>query len=156
VLADEARRAAEPRGPARRAAEAAADLFEDFITGKPFNSKKAASAINEFASHIGGAYASTAPDGERSRRGSRFDPPDGFQPPPNWHREPPPPPGKDPAIEREARRVLGFGPADPLTEDLIKERRRQLARKHHPDKGGSVNRMQAINSATDALIAALV
>ncbi len=104
---------------------------------------------------MGGSYTSYHPDLEDPPP-NRFDPPSDFRPPPNWgQREAAPPPTKDPAIERDARRELGFGPSDPLTEDVIKERRRLLARRHHPDRGGSVKKMQEINDATDVLLASL-
>ena len=51
---------------------------------------------------------------------------------------------------------MGFAPNDRLTESLIKERKRRLAKKYHPDiKGGSVHRMAAVNDAADVLMAAL-
>lgn len=71
---------------------------------------------------------------------------------------PPPPPPEDPRIEieRKARHILGFKPRDALTEDVIKDRRRKLAKKFHPDvAGGSVERMAAVNDAADVLLAAL-
>jgi len=60
----------------------------------------------------------------------------------------------DPATaRRDPRRVLGFTPSERLTTDVLKRRHRELARKHHPDMGGSVTAMQAINIAVDALTA---
>ena len=59
------------------------------------------------------------------------------------------PPGPDP------RTVLGFMPGQKLTPDDIKKRHRELARKHHPDRGGSVARMQEINAAVDQLLASM-
>jgi curved DNA-binding protein CbpA len=35
---------------------------------------------------------------------------------------------------------------------VISSRRKELARKHHPDRGGSLTKMQAINAAADFLI----
>lgn len=68
------------------------------------------------------------------------------------------PPQEDPRIEieRKARRILKFGPDDDLTVDLIKDARRRLAKKYHPDvAGGSAAKMAAVNDAADVLIAAL-
>lgn len=55
-----------------------------------------------------------------------------------------------------ARQVLGFGQQDELTEEMLNARRRELARKFHPDRGGSVTKMQEINDAVDVLLAELV
>lgn len=55
----------------------------------------------------------------------------------------------------EARAALGFGPDVPLTESVIKARKKQLAREHHPDFGGSTAMMAMINDAADVLIASL-
>lgn len=62
-------------------------------------------------------------------------------------------PPADPAVEerRRARIVLGFTPSEALTLEMIQKRRRELARKHHPDRGGSVAKMQAVNAAADVL-----
>jgi curved DNA-binding protein CbpA len=46
---------------------------------------------------------------------------------------------------------LGFSPSEPITLELLQQRRRVLARKHHPDRGGSVAKMQTINAAADVL-----
>lgn len=51
-----------------------------------------------------------------------------------------------------ARRVLGFTAKEPVTREQVKARQRELARKHHPDRGGSVERMQQINWAVDILL----
>lgn len=59
------------------------------------------------------------------------------------------PPGPDPRI------VLGFAAGQKLTADDVKKRHRELARKHHPDRGGSVARMQEINAAVDQLLASM-
>jgi len=58
----------------------------------------------------------------------------------------PEPPGID------ARTVLHFGPNEPLSRELIQQRRRQLAGIFHPDKGGSVEQMQNINNAAEELL----
>lgn len=55
-------------------------------------------------------------------------------------------------MRQAARRVMGFPPTGRLTEQTIKERKRTLAMKHHPDRGGSVQAMAAINDAADVLL----
>lgn len=93
-----------------------------------------------------GAYPG-AYDGHRSRTG-----------PANGQR---PQPRQDPAVDAEAnlrlaaRRVLGFADNQSLTESMVKERRRMLAKKHHPDRGGSVAMMARVNDAADVLLASL-
>jgi hypothetical protein len=157
AFAEQGRRAA----PAHQPRSSVADLFDDFISGRPFDSSKVARAVNEFAWGMGGGYGNYSPDidtGEAPR--SRFDPPSGFQPPRSWFREEPPVrPLVDESLLRErmrARIALGFGPSDPLTDDTIKDRRRQLARRHHPDlKGGSSEKMKTINDAADVLLESL-
>mgnify|MGYP001615100771 CR=1 FL=1 len=53
----------------------------------------------------------------------------------------------------DPRTVLHFGPKDVLTEEIIKLRRRDLAKIAHPDKpGGSDEAMRKINAAADALL----
>ncbi len=71
---------------------------------------------------------------------------------------PPPPPPRDPAAARlaevrQAMLVMGFDPSSTVDEAQIKARRRDLARKHHPDRGGSVETAQRINAAADILLA---
>jgi len=50
-----------------------------------------------------------------------------------------------------ARRTLGFTAKEPITPHELKERYRKLARRHHPDRGGSVAKMQEINEAMEIL-----
>lgn len=79
--------------------------------------------------------------------------------PPQPPRQPPPPPRQPPPPRKpfgpDPRIVLGFGPSDKLTVEVVKARHRELARKHHPDRGGSVARMQEINAAVDSLLASM-
>lgn len=53
---------------------------------------------------------------------------------------------------KAARHEMGFRPDEPLSEDVIRERKKQLARQHHPDRGGDPARMAAINNAADVLL----
>lgn len=59
------------------------------------------------------------------------------------------PPGPDPRI------VLGFTIGQKVTAAEVKARHRELARRHHPDHGGDVARMAAVNHAVDQLLAEL-
>lgn len=74
---------------------------------------------------------------------------------PRAPRPPPPRPPPDPQIEarRLARITLGFDETEKLTKELVKDRKRALARVFHPDTGkGSVAHMQRINQAADLLL----
>lgn len=71
---------------------------------------------------------------------------------------PPPRPSSPPPIdpEIEARRILGFEPADRLTREMVVERKRALAKVFHPDLStGSVEQMKRVNLAADVLLAKL-
>jgi hypothetical protein len=63
-----------------------------------------------------------------------------------------PPPRKDIDLAKVARSILHFSPTESLTAEKIKDRRRELAKMCHPDKGGSTDQMQKINRAADILI----
>lgn len=52
----------------------------------------------------------------------------------------------------DPRIILGFGPNDVLTKDIIKARQRFLAAEYHPDKGGSTEAMQRVNDAAEELL----
>lgn len=52
----------------------------------------------------------------------------------------------------KARRTLGFKATEPLTKDQVKKRFRELARKHHPDMGGSTEKMAELNRAMEILL----
>lgn len=68
-----------------------------------------------------------------------------------------PRPRQDDAITRaeRARIVLGFAAGQKVTAEEVKKKHRELARKHHPDRGGSVAKMQEVNRAVDDLMATL-
>jgi hypothetical protein len=89
-------------------------------------------------------------DGASQQRQRRSPPP----PRSSGHRSDHPQPSLEDDVR--ARRVLGFAAAgQKLTADDIKKRHRELARIHHPDRGGSVQKMQEINAAVDHLMKTL-
>jgi hypothetical protein len=56
----------------------------------------------------------------------------------------------------KAREILHFDPASVLTEQVINDRRKQIAKAVHPDRaGGSDEQMKRVNLAADLLIASL-
>ena len=93
------------------------------------------SKIDGFASFLGQAF-----------KGGRMPRTHGVREP---RQGPPPPPRQAPAFD--ARKVMGFAPG-PLTQEQIKKRYRELAKKFHPDKGGDQAKMVLINRARDALM----
>jgi len=57
-------------------------------------------------------------------------------------------------LDRDVHRVdalTALGLEDPVDDATIQRRYRELAREHHPDRGGSKERFQAINAAMDRL-----
>lgn len=74
----------------------------------------------------------------------------------------PPPPHQDPrqveamrAVAR-ARQVLGFPHNQALTPEMVKDRKRDLAKKFHPDRmGGDTTKMSSVNHAADVLLGSL-
>lgn len=149
------RRGAKPRG-ARAVGDGVYDLFERLMTGKKVTQKVAREAfkdardiINEFAQGESNGYAAYAEqlrqrinnarqrvDPEAAARAARA--------------------AQKKRAEAMARQVLGFAPQDPLTAEIINRRRRELARRHHPDHGGSDAKMKEINGAVDVLLEGLV
>lgn len=157
VLENAAARGSSPR-------EVLGDLFGRFIAGRPMapDDFQAAigGAVRQVLSNLGVPVAGGMPAGSpfdfgdlRAHAQERFRRATGTVTPP--------PPGPDPEIQRRreaaaaARKTLGIAAQVELTKDVIKERQRKLARKHHPDRGGSLERMQAINAAADILLAQL-
>src|SRR5439155_24485053 len=51
--------------------------------------------------------------------------------------------------EKDPYRVLGVSPLD--TPEAIRDRYRVLARAHHPDRGGSAEKMRELNAAYDRI-----
>lgn len=128
------------------------DLFESVLLGKKVTRKKAEKAWGEFGQILDDTIRTQVPN---------FVPPPGFQPPPNWMPRQAQPPPEDPQVleaKREfaaAKRLLGFADTQPITADDVRERKKQLARKYHPDRpGGSLETMQKINAACDVLLRA--
>lgn len=159
-------RAAIPKSPV----EVIADAAFNFLQGKPINRDATLGAVEDIASQWSGMGADYRPDmfdGAGEDQANRRAQAGAGAATPWWveqvraHRQqrqaPPQPPPPDPNVVmlREARQTMGFSPGDALTEERIKDRKKALARKHHPDRGGSVERMSAINAAADVLLESL-
>ena len=139
-------------------ANAILDVFGDLLAGERVSTDRLREAASEL---LGGAWGMGGgmaggyyPDveGSPSGDGVRFKPPPGF---PGWNKQPPP---EDPfhreqsAARVRARQVLGFAASEPITKDQLRKRHRDLAKRHHPDRGGSVEKMQEVNAAVDVLM----
>ena len=76
------------------------------------------------------------------------------QPPP---RQPPPrqPPPPQSSAGIDPHTVLGFAPNARLTPEIVKKRRRELARIFHSDQGGNEEAMRRVNMAVDLLLSQL-
>lgn len=131
------------------------ELVSDFLSGQRIN---VADVVNIFTQafplggHMASGYAppmgghAIPPDGNGVRYGQaqqqRWSQPD-----------PPPPIDHEAELEKQkARATLGFMPQEPLNAEIIRKRHRELMKRHHPDRGGSVARMAAINAARDTLL----
>ena len=137
-------------------------VLDDLFSGRGITEASAAAALDDLGWMMGGnlgAEAGMFPDDQREAppQNPGFRPPPGQRLPPNWRPRQPPPPPPDPLLEerRLARQVLGFPDGMPLTPEMVSQRRKELARKHHPDRGGSLEKMQAVNSAADLLLEAM-
>jgi len=141
------------KATSRRPGDAIYNLFDTFLSGKKVTRKKIKNAWDDLGDIIGDPNVR-----------SKFTPPNGWQPPPGWTQRQAPtgqPPPEDPRVaeaRREfllAKRVMGFAESEPITADQVKDRRKELARRYHPDRpGGSVDKMQQINAAADVLLRA--
>ncbi len=74
---------------------------------------------------------------------------------PRARRIPPPRRAPRPNPLSLARTIMHFGATEPLTQQKISKRRRELAAITHPDKGGSTQAMAQLNRAAELLIQSL-
>jgi hypothetical protein len=154
---------------ARSPVEVITESAINFLSGKPINKDATIGAIESFVQQwTGGIGADYRPDmhgGERessvhqrAQSGGAWKP---WHMGENWGRRTgATPPPQDPDIERQraiaaARQVFGFAQGEKLTDDAVTKRHRLLVKKHHPDRGGSTEKMAIINNARDVLLAAL-
>ena len=91
----------------------------------------------------------------RARRGRTYD---GYEPPQAKSRPkrakarpaPPPPPRLPRNEVAAALKLLGLPPE--ADKAAVKARRRELAMKHHPDRGGDGKKLARVNAAADLLL----
>lgn len=144
---------------ARRPAEVIADAFASFMQGKPINVDVTMGAFESLFSGFRppepGAEPSQ-PFWESFRRATTGQ----QQPPP---RSPHPRAADDQRALLEARQVLGFTAAEVITVDAIKQRKRELNRRYHPDRAGPdkkkaealTKKIARVNAAADLLLQSL-
>jgi hypothetical protein len=158
----------------RRPAEVLADALLNYLQGKPINAEATIGAVDSLFGGLGeGMGEGYRPDispGESEarahrRQSSRDKPHDGGW----WWQATGQAHAVDPreaearSARCAARQVLGFTQDEILTQDAIRSRRTQLARKFHPDRAGADvararalgERMAAINAAADVLVDSL-
>ena len=137
------REASSPFSSVGNFGEGISSALDDLLTRGRIRKKNLEHATREVFSMLGAMGQRHAPNSGPVR------------PPPGWTPRRPAPPVDPKELERKrARKTLGFG-SEPLTADMIKERRRKLAVENHPDKGGSQQRMSDINHAADVLLEAV-
>jgi hypothetical protein len=140
------------------------DLVSDFLAGKRINQEEllgvAQDVAQQWSGGVGGQYRPPIDPRGRTDHQQRTRADDAW-----WS----PRPGQgsaqsarqdqDPDHEQRrvarlrARKVLGFDAKQTLTADEVKQRKRDLAKRNHPDQGGSTTRMATINDAADVLLA---
>lgn len=160
--------AAQPRS--RSSIEILTETVVDFMQGRPINKEATLGAVENFFQQWSGTMgADYRPDvvGGASEDGVHRRAQSGNRAPIDWggifagqRTQPRPAPGPDPNLEQArqvaaAKRILGFAESSKPNELEIKIAFRRLVRKNHPDHGGSVAKMAAINNARDVLLAAL-
>ncbi len=134
---------AKPKAPS----EMLAGMLVDLLNGEAIDRDAAVNAARQvFADwKTAQARARTVPGGWAPRPG-----------PGSWRTpQHPPPQQEDPELRARAmaRKVMGFAPTEQLTADKIRQRKRTLAQRYHPDlPGGSTEKMAMINDAADILM----
>lgn len=145
----------------RAAAEAPYNPFgsvvESIKNGRPVSVGDAvAAAADLIATMFGGRTYTPPPDQAAPRSSSAHAPPPGpgWDPFANFRQrasQPPPRADETAPARAAARKVFGWKPDHKFTGDELKARFRELAKKNHPDRGGSAEKMARVNHAMDVL-----
>jgi hypothetical protein len=143
----------------RRPVEVVADAFVNFMQGRPINAEATIGAVDSLIGQWSGSnYHPDVGAGETEESVHRRDRGRGQRP--WWAPGPAEGPGTDGHDQRKAelvaRQVMGFTASEVLDADQIKDRKKTLAKRVHPDRpGGSTEKMIAVNHAADVLLQAL-
>ena len=160
--------------------DTATEILQDVLAGRGVKREKVAKAVNEGVWELGGNYAKFSPDLENVDFGevfmgaaekasgaarAKFQGAKNFTPPPGWFRgeQEDPEVAQKRAQQASARQVLGFSPTDVLTADVLQAKKRELAKKWHPDRfandpakqKAATTKMAQFNDAIDVLTASL-
>lgn len=152
----------------RTPAQRVVDLVGDFLSGKRVNEADIMGVAQDVAAQWSGMADGFRPPIDRNGRTAHGSAPQWS--PAEWReflrsqtgggaRQAPPPPPVDQEEEDNriarlrARQVLGFTASQVLTIADVKGRHRALAKRNHPDRGGSTAKMATINNAADVLLA---
>ncbi len=140
----------------------AADVVGRVMNGQRVTPQDIIGGVADFIRQAFGGAPTQPPPWDRgggpfSQRWPAPDPGFANPPPPRAAPPPPRPPPVDPAIAKRrialaaARRTLGFTVGEKLDATMVKRRYRELARKYHPDHGGSDEKMKKLNAAFELL-----
>lgn len=121
-------------------------LFERVVSGRPLTAADFRAAAGAFVNEVLEDYPEL--------RDLRM-PPRVSQPAPGPRQRAPRKPAPVDMQVIHARALLGFAPNEALSEERIRDVRRQLAKRYHPDHGGSARQMTDVNQAAEILIASL-
>jgi hypothetical protein len=143
-----------------------ADAFVNFLQGRPINAEATIGAVDSLIGQwSGNNYHPEVGTGETEdsvHRRDRGGAPSGRGQRPWWAPGPAEGPTADDGYaqqrrtERAARQVMGFTASEVLTADQIKDRKKTLAKRFHPDRpSGSTEKMIAVNRAADTLLESL-
>lgn len=144
----------------QRAGQRVVDLLTSVLRGKKVTDEQVFGGVEDFVDMFSRSSGDPAHDpiaAARARAADFLRRTQGGSVHGGQHRRPPPPPPRDDAVTKaeRARLVLGFAPGEKVTAEQVKKRHRELARRHHPDRGGSVAKMQEVNAAVDQILATL-
>lgn len=144
----------------RTPAQRVSDLVTDFLQGKRLTQDEVMGVVQDVAQQWSGMAGEYRPPIDARGRTdhhqyTRQDAPWTPRPGQGSRQAPPVDPQQEElrVARLRARKVLGFATNQRLTPDDVKQRKRELAKRNHPDQGGSTAKMATINDAADVLLA---
>jgi hypothetical protein len=146
---------------ARSPAQRVSDLVTDFLQGKRLDQDEVMGVVQDVAQQWSGMAGEYRPPIDA--RGRTDHQQHTRQDAPWWQPRPGQGSRQAPPVDHQqeelrvarlrARNTLGFAVGQRLTPDDVKQRKRELSKRNHPDQGGSTAKMAAINAAADVLLA---
>lgn len=139
-------------------------IVDSLKNGRPITVADAVSAAADLLSTMLGGRPFVPPAAPSSNYRPGHGPPpspDDWDPFSAWRQQRQAPPPRSSVSEltaqrAAARKVFGWANMYLLVDaDELKARYRELAKKHHPDRGGSAKKMAQVNAAMDVLTAEL-